>query len=328
MQVGLAPEKFKPVGLNVRLGEPLVLEGGDILRDLRVRLTTYGHLNTDRSNVVWVFHALTGSSEATEWWSGLVGEGRALSPKRDFIVCANMLGSCYGTTGPEDLNFPVFTIRDQVEVFRRVAWEIGVDKIRLGIGGSMGGQHLLEWAVQEPDRFDTIVPIATNAVHSPWGIAFNEAQRMALENPDIEKGLEAARAIGMLSYRTYETYEKTQRDEDGRVDGFSAGSYQRYQGEKLRKRFSPHSYWYLSKAMDSHNVGRWHGGIENALQRIHSKAIVIGIESDILFPVHEQELIANHLQNSSFHKVQSLYGHDGFLVETQQIENSLRQQLK
>jgi homoserine O-acetyltransferase len=169
------------------------------------------------------------------------------------------------------------------------------------------------------------VPIATNAVHSPWGIAFNEAQRMALKNNDLKKGLEAARAIALLSYRSYETFSQTQLDQDHRTDGFSASSYQQYQGTKLSNRFSPFSYYYLSKAMDSHNVGVGFGQVESALNTIRSKTIVIGVDSDLLFPPHEQQLIADNIDLASFHIVSSQYGHDGFLIETDQISNILTQ---
>ena len=183
----------------------------------------------------------------------------------------------------------------------------------------MGGQQLLEWAVLEPSLFEYIVPMATNAFHSPWAIAFNEAQRMALDNIDPSKGLEAARAIAMLSYRHYNTYAKTQEDIDMRWDGFSASSYQQYQGEKLRKRFRAESYRTLSKAMDSHHVGRNYGSAESALKRIQSKALVIGIETDILFPLNEQQFIAEHIDGAQFEQIPSDYGHDGFLIESEAI---------
>ena len=192
----------------------------------------------------------------------------------------------------------------------------------------MGGQQLLEWAVQEPTFFEHIIPIATNAAHSPWGIAFNEAQRMALDNIDKGKGLEAARAIAMLSYRGYSTYEETQRDEDQRWDQFSASSYQKYQGEKLRLRFDSNTYYYLSKAMDSHNVGRHAPSIAKALSRIQSRTLVLGLDSDILFPLSEQKLIADAIESARFGVISSTYGHDGFLIEVAQINQEIKQFLK
>ncbi len=303
---------------------PLVLDCGDILEDLSIRYTTYGQMNKTKTNVIWVFHALTANSDPVEWWPGVVGEGEVINPEDHFIICANMLGSCYGTTGPRNAKFPLITIADMVAAHKKLKQHLGIKKINLGIGGSMGGQQLLEWAVQEPELFEKIVPLATNAFHSPWGIAFNEAQRMALENIDPSKGLETARAIAMLSYRSYKTYGNSQLDVDQRWDHFSAASYQRYQGEKLRKRFTLESYHTLSKAMDSHHIGRHFGSAEAALKRIKSKAVVIGIDSDMLFPIHEQEFISKHIPNSTFKVIESNYGHDGFLIEAQQLSEVLK----
>ncbi|MFY0608042.1 MAG: homoserine O-acetyltransferase [Cyclobacteriaceae bacterium] len=316
---------MEPKQSILKLENPIILESGNTLENVRIAYTTYGSMNANKSNVVWVFHALTANSNPAEWWSELVGENKLINPKDHFIICANMLGSCYGTTGPKNRKFPVLTIRDMVSAHKLLKKHLQVDKIHLGIGGSMGGQQLLEWAVQAPDLFKYIVPLATNAKHSPWGIAFNEAQRMALENIDQSKGLEAARAIAMLSYRHYDTYEHTQTDVDQRWDGFSASSYQQYQGEKLRKRFSAESYYYLSKAMDSHHLGRHFGSIDAALGRIKSKALVIGIDTDILFPLSEQKAIAEAIPNGSFKVVKSKFGHDGFLTEASTISEILNQ---
>lgn len=314
--------------VSYKVEEPLILESGHALRDLRIQFTTFGELNCNRSNVVWVFHALTANSDPTEWWPGLVGDDDLINPKDHFIVCANMLGSCYGSTEPVDFNFPLITIRDMVNAHKLLRDHLGIEKIAIGIGGSMGGQQLLQWAVDEPNLFETIVPIATNASHSPWGIAFNEAQRMALQNDDLTTGLEAARAIALLSYRGYEAYDRTQKDSDGRSDDFSSSSYQRHQGVKLSSRFSPFSYYYLSKAMDSHNLGAHYGGVEKALSRIKSKAIVIGIDSDLLFPIQEQEFLSKRIPNSSFAVATSGYGHDGFLIETTQLTEILTPHFK
>ncbi|GAB4243483.1 MAG: homoserine O-acetyltransferase [Ekhidna sp.] len=319
--------KYQSKSFLIKVEEPLGLESGFALQDLRIQYHTVGGLNEDKSNVVWVFHALTANSNPLEWWPEMMKDGNPIDPERDFIVCANVIGSCYGSTEPEDFEFPLITVKDMVGAHQKLRDHLQIQKIKLGIGGSLGGQQLLEWAVQEPELFDTIVPLATNPKHSAWGIAFNEAQRMAMKNPDLEKGLETARAIAMLSYRNYQTYEKTQTDFDDRIDKYSASTYQNYQGVKLRKRFSPYSYYYLSKAMDSHNVGRHFGSVKKALNRIQSKVISIGITSDILFPIQEQEYIANHTPNGVFYSVESLYGHDGFLLETDQINNILKKEL-
>lgn len=324
----LVPETLSIKTATLKVADPLFLENGDVLQNVKIRYTTYGKLNEEKSNAVWIFHALTANSNPMEWWPGLVGDDDIINPKEHFIICANMLGSCYGTTGPLNTNFPLVTIRDMVKLHQVLVKHLEIEKIHLGIGGSMGGQQLLEWAVQEPELFEHIVPLATNALHSPWAIAFNEAQRMALENIDPSKGLEAARAIAMLSYRHYDTYQATQEDVDLRWDGFKASSYQKYQGEKLRKRFSANSYYTLSKAMDSHHVGRHFGSAEAALKRIRSKALVIGVDTDILFPCIEQKFIADNIPDAKLETINSKYGHDGFLTESNQITSLLKDFLK
>jgi homoserine O-acetyltransferase len=192
----------------------------------------------------------------------------------------------------------------------------------------MGGQQLLEWAVRDPDLFELIIPVATNARHSPWGIAFNTAQRMALESDKTfygytsdagKTGLKTARAIGMLSYRNMDTFNQTQRDDIKKTSSFAAESYQRYQGEKLARRFDAHSYYTLSKAMDSHHIGRNYDSLEDALKQIKSNVLAIGIKSDLLFPPQEQEFIARHSQKGKFTTLESLYGHDGFLIEVEKL---------
>lgn len=309
---------------TLKTNDSITLECGHTLQNIAINYTTFGELNSTKSNVVWIFHALTANSDPSEWWPGVVGENEIINPDEHFIVCANMLGSCYGSTGPINRDFPLITVCDMVSAHKTLKDHLGIGSIRLGVGGSMGGQQLLEWAVQEPALFDAIIPLATNAFHSPWGIAFNEAQRMALDNIDSARGLETARAIAMLSYRHYDTYQKSQFDLDQRWDSFSASSYQRYQGEKLRKRFSSESYYYLSKAMDSHNVGRHFGSAEAALSRIKAKALVIGVDSDILFPPHEQRFLADHIPNAQYEEIHSDYGHDGFLVEHEQITEVIK----
>lgn len=319
---------------------PFKLESGAELAELNIAYCTYGNLNARQDNVVWICHALTANADAADWWNGLVGDGKLFDPKAHFIVCANIIGSCYGTTGPASINpatgraygpdFPLVTIRDMVGAHQLLQEHLGIRSIKLAIGGSMGGQQVLEWAIADPELFENIVLLATNAQHSPWGIAFNEAQRMAItadptiydDSPEAgQRGIEAARAIAMLSYRHYQTYQKTQSEEtDEKIDGFRASSYQRYQGLKLHKRFNVLSYLALSKAMDSHNVGRGRGGVELSLSQITAKTLAIGIETDLLFPVSEQERIATHIPNARLEVIGSVFGHDGFLIESETIE--------
>lgn len=328
--------------------QALALESGAILPKLEIAYCTFGELNAAKDNAVWICHALTANADASDWWEGLVGEGKLFDPAKHFIVCANMLGSCYGTTGATHINpetgeifgrdFPLITLRDMVHSHQILQRHLGIEKIKLAIGGSMGGQQALEWAVMEPQLFENICLLATNARHSPWGIAFNEAQRMAIEadptlldgSPEAgRKGLETARAIAMLSYRNYLTFEETQAENsDEKKEDFRASSYQRHQGFKLWKRFDVLSYLTLSKAMDSHNVGRGRGGVEAALQRIQAKTLVIGIQSDVLFPVEEQVFLAKHIPGARLEIIDSLYGHDGFLIENEAIANLIRSLLK
>jgi homoserine O-acetyltransferase/O-succinyltransferase len=321
------------------------LEGGEQLAGFQLKYTTLGRLNHEKSNIVWVCHALTGSSDFTDWWGDLFREGSAFDPRDYFIICVNMLGGCYGSTGPLSVNqetgkpffhsFPGLTNRDTVRAFDILRQELKIDSVHTLIGGSLGGQQVLEWAIIQPGVFQNIIPIACNAFHSPWGIAFNEAQRMAIQ-ADVtwkenavnagSEGLKAARAIGMISYRYYETFNQTQAEKgDEKLDDFRASSYQRYQGEKLVNRFNAYTYWTLSKMMDSHNVGRDRGGLKAALAGIRAKALVIGIDTDILFPVKEQKFLVEHIDRAEYREITSLYGHDGFLVEFDQLDAMLKE---
>ena len=293
--------------------------------------------------MVWIFHALTANSDPAEWWTGLVGDEKLFDPASNFIVCVNMPGSCYGSIGPLDTNpetntpyyhdFPFFTTRDMALAYQPLKDFLGIEKIHIGIGGSMGGQQLLEWAIEEPLLFDFIFPIATNAQHSAWGIAFNASQRLAIEtDPSWRQsnetagieGMKTARGIALISYRNYDAYEQGQSEmENEKVNYFKSESYQRYQGEKLAKRFNAFSYYFLSKGMDAHNVGRKRTSIVNALQQIKAKTLVIGIESDILFPLAEQQYLAKHIPGAAYLSIYSTYGHDGFLLEFEQIQDCI-----
>lgn len=322
--------------------QPFPLESGAWINGLMLAYTTLGQLNENRDNAVWIFHALTASSEAAEWWPGLVGPGKLLDPEKYFIVCVNMPGSCYGSTQALDTDpatgqpwyhrFPFFTTRDMIRSYQPLRHELGIKEIYLGIGGSMGGQQLLEWAVEEPELFKHIVPIATNARHSAWGIAFNATQRMCIEadgtwqNDDPlagEAGMKAARACALLSYRNYDTYAATQNrnlaSPAGEADN-SPSSYQRYQGQKLALRFNAFSYYALSLGMDAHDLGRERGGIETALAQIKARTLSVAVDSDILYPPVEQELLAHHIPGAAFSVIHSLYGHDGFLLEYEALE--------
>jgi homoserine O-acetyltransferase/O-succinyltransferase len=323
--------------------EAFQLESGKSLPGFHLAYTALGELNAAKDNVVWVFHALTANSNAAEWWPGLIGDGQLFDPDEHFIICVNMPGSCYGSISPLDNeeffhNFPFFTIKDMVAAYQKLKDFLGIDKIHIGIGGSMGGQQLLEWAVTEPGLFNHIIPIATNTQHSPWAIAFNASQRISIEMDESWKeknehaginGMKAARSIALLSYRNYETYQLAQSENDNNgFQDFKSESYQRYQGEKLAKRFNAFSYYFLSKSMDSHNIGRGRTSIVDALKKIKAKTLVIGISSDILFPTAEQEFIAGHINGAELNIIDSTYGHDGFLLEFSQMENIIINFLK
>lgn len=336
---------LQPLQHLYSFGSEFFLESGKKLSNLSLAYQTWGKLNDEQSNVVWVCHALTGNHLVQEWWGDLFGEGKCFDPNNYFIVAVNVPGSAYGSTGPlsEELlpeeqfdSFPVLTIRDMVAGLELVRKELAIRRIHVLIGASLGGQQALEWSLLIPDKIDHVIPIAANLKHSPFGIAFNEAQRMAIQaDPTFydkkedggKAGLKAARAIGMLSYRTYEGYRLTQSEDDHTAfDGFKASSYQKYQGEKLVNRFNAFSYWILSKAMDSHNVFR--NRDEKVLERCRMSALVIGIDSDALFPISEQEEIARHLPRAKLVRLQSDFGHDGFLVETETLTNHINQFLK
>lgn len=323
--------------------ETFQLESGKTLPELQLAYHTYGKINAKKDNVIWVAHALTANSDVFDWWKGLIGENDLFNPEEHFIVCANILGSHYGSTGPLSINpdtgnpyyhnFPEITIRDIVNSLELLRQYLGLEKINTLIGGSLGGQQALEWAILKNEMIDNLILLATNAQHSPWGIAFNETQRLAIKadrtwfnyTKDAGiKGLKAARAIALLSYRNYNTYKTKQSDDKSEnLGNLKASSYQNYQGEKLVNRFNAYSYWYLTKAMDSHNVGRKRNGIISALKEINAKTLVIGISSDILFPVDEQKFIAKYIPNAVYTEIDSLYGHDGFLIETKKIANEI-----
>lgn len=326
----------------------LRLESGETLHRPEVVYHTYGTLNSDKDNVVWICHALTANADAADWWDGLVGEGKFIDPNKYFIICANVLGSCYGTTGPLSENpesfepyyhsFPLITVKDMVEAHVLLRQHLGIERIHLGIAGSLGGHQLLEWLVREPNTFNQVALIATSARHSPWGIAFNESQRLAIEQDPTWKnsnaeaglnGLKVARSIAMLSYRSYDTYHLAQLDKPGKTHDYKASSYQRYQGEKLAKRFNAYSYYSLSKAMDSHDISRGRGGdVAEVLQTITTPLLSVSITSDLLFPPHEQEFIAKHVQNGTYQSITSIYGHDGFLLEFEALSGLLEEFVK
>ena len=328
--------------------ETFTLESGESLPGFHLAYSTHGKLNAAKNNVVWIFHALTANSNPAEWWPGLVGDGKFFDPAKHFIICVNKPGSPYGSISPLSINlqtnkpyyhdFPFFTINDMVRAYQKLKDHLGIQKVFIGMGGSTGGMQLLEWAIEEPSLFENIIPIATSAVLSPWAIAFNASQRMAIEADHTwleqrsdagQKGLSAARSIALLSYRYYNGYDITQPRDKAYVSlskevTFAADNYQRYQGLKLVNRFNVISYYRLTQSMDSHDVGRSRGGILNALKKITAKTLAIGIKSDVLYPINEQEYLKENISGAQLLSIASDYGHDGFLLEYEKIEAALK----
>ncbi len=356
---------------------PIVLEAGGVLEDLEICYYASCPAVQGRK-VIWVTHALTANADPSEWWKTLVGPGLFFDTDRYFVICANMLGSCYGTraiwkpfpspdtggTHPEPLSvgptdplsdaFPIITIRDMVKAHEMLRKHLKIDKIDLIIGGSTGGFQALEWAIMNPDLIENACLLAMNARVSPCGTAWEESQRMSLRADEsfmahcrevAEKrengiligansalddnavsygraGLAAARAIALISYRSYKGYGMTQFEKDADVlIARRAATYQQYQGEKLERRFDAFSYYLIANSLDTHNVGRGRGGVEKALSRIKARVLCIGIDSDGLFPPEENRFLADCCTGteSEYVTISSSFGHDGFLLEHTQI---------
>lgn len=321
------------------------LERGGCLEELEIAYHTYGQLNEDASNVVWVCHALTANSDVADWWPGTVVPGGFLDPSRWYTVCANILASPYGSTGPMSVNprtgrpyygeFPQVTIRDMVRAHSLLADALGIRRIHTLVGSSVGGFQAVEWAVSEPRRIERLVLIATEAKASPWAIALDETQRMAIKacadwgepRADVARaGLAAARAIGLLSYRGPSGYNLTQHDRDDApcgADGIPtshrACTYQEHQGEKLVKRFDAYSYVAILDAFDTHDVGRGRGGPEKALAGIMARTLVVGLTTDIIFLPEDMRRLASMITRARYAEIDSPFGHDGFLVEHEKL---------
>ncbi len=320
--------------------QPFTTEGGITLPGLTIAYETFGSLNAAKTNVVWVCHALTSNANPQEWWPGMVGKGAAFDTNDQFVVCANILGSCYGSTGPLTIDpqsgqpwysrFPLLTIGDMVQAHVLLRKHLGIEHIAVLAGGSMGGYQALEWALLEPLRIGKLFLLSTSATESAWGIAIHTAQRMAIEADESwnsnapgggKKGLKAARAMGLVSYRNYEIIVAKQTDSDAeKTDGFKASSYMNHQGNKLAARFHAFTYWLLTKAMDTHNIARGrHKTAGELLATITQPTFVVSVTSDMLCPPEAQRFLARHMPNAKLFELHSWYGHDGFLIETETI---------
>ncbi len=318
---------------RVTIGGAFPLEGGGTLTDVTVEVRSWGK---HRPNAILICHALTGDANADEWWSGLFGAGKVFDPATSFIVAMNVLGGCAGTTGPTSArpdgsghygaSFPAVTIRDMVEVQKAVLDSLGVKELDLVIGGSMGGMQVLEWAIKYPEMVNRIVPIAVGANQSAWAIGFSESQRHAIITDPVfdggnyllenqpRAGLSTARMIAMTSYRSASSFDSRfgRKAEGG---GFAVQSYLQHQGDKLVDRFDANTYLRLIDAMDSHDVGRGRGPTEGILHRVDARGLVVGISTDVLYPVAEVRELAANLPRCRFAVLDSNHGHDGFLVD-------------
>lgn len=339
-------------------GDGFFLEGGGQLAEVTVAYEVWGELDAASSNGVLVLHALTGDSHATGpaapghvldgWWDGLIGPGAPIDTDRYCVVCPNVLGGCSGTTGPASAapdgdpfgsRFPVITIRDQVAVEAALARSLGIETWAAVIGGSMGGMRVLEWCVDQPDRVARAVVLSVGAAASADQIALCSLQvRTIRSDPAFNggdyyrtagrpvDGLSIARGIGQYSYRTATEFEDrfwhAPQEEEAPLKGgrYAIDSYLQHQGEKLAHRFDPNSYILLSEAMNHHDIGRARGGTAQALRRVTAEVTVAGIASDRLYPLTQQEDLARQMPGRpEVHVIESEAGHDGFLLEIEQV---------
>ena len=323
------------------LPAPVTLESGVVLPRVTLAYQTWGELSPARDNAVIVCHALTGSADVSDWWGALIGPDGALDPARDFIVCSNVLGSCYGSTGPGtpewDAVFgatpeaPAVTVRDLVRVQHQLVEALGIRRVQVVIGGSMGGMQALEWALLYPDLVERIAVLAAPAVHAPWAVALSESQRQAIF-ADAEwprgraaRGLATARMMAMVSYRSAQSFAA--RLAAGRHDAAQpqVTRWLHRHGEKLVDRFDARTYVTLTHVLDSHDVGRERGGVAAALRRLHQPALVVGIDTDVLYPPHELQALADGLPNGHLFWLRSPHGHDAFLIEQDVVLRAVRE---
>lgn len=328
----------------------LLLESGATLPDVRLAYETWGEY--DGHNAVLILHALTGDAHVlgeagpghptAGWWSELVGPGEAIDTNRFHVVAANILGGCQGSTGPASHDpdgfhwggsFPALTVRDQVQAEVALANELGIASWHTVIGGSAGGMRALEWAIEFPERVERLFLLATNAAASAEQIALSAAQIDTIradaaffdgnyyDGPAGPlTGLDLARRLAHISYRS-EAELNNRFGREVQADGrFAVESYLHHHGAKLVNRFDANSYIVLSAAMNSHDVGRGRGGIEAALAGIRATTVVAGIDSDRLYPLHQQQELADGIPNAGpLEIITSPHGHDGFLIEAEQV---------
>lgn len=325
---------------KITLDHPFEFEAGGKLGSLDIVFHKSFDVYDGSRKVVWICHALTANSDPEDWWPQMVGPGKVFDTDKYSVVCVNMLASPYGSSGPASVDpvtgkpfffsFPAVTVRDIVKACTEVRKYLGIESIDLLIGSSIGGFQASEWAVSEPGIIRKLVLMATDVRVTPWVTAWCEAQRMALEaDPTFREaaslsggreGLKCARAQALISYRSFEGYCLTQFEQDpDTLFATRAGSYERYQGEKLARRFDAYSYWYLCNVLDSHNVGRGRGGEDAALGSIKADTTLIAIDSDYLFPARRMTAFAAKIPRARLFTIPSDFGHDGFLLESARL---------
>jgi homoserine O-acetyltransferase len=325
----------------LRVEGGFVLETGEVLQDVEIAYRTWGDPANAAEHAVLICHALTGSADVEAWWPGIIGEGKTFDPSRDFVVCANILGSCYGTTGPVSLkagadtryraDFPRISVRDMVELERVLLDNLGIGFVELVTGPSLGGMQALEWAFMYPERVGSIVPIGVGGRHSAWCIGISEAQRAAIAaDPDWnggyysddatpDKGLAAARMMAVCTYRSWQSFDERFGRERRDDDLYEVQSYLRHQGAKINGRFDANTYVTLTHAMHTHDLARGRGDYADVLGRILQPALVVSVSSDALYPPEEQRHLADLLPNAQYEILDCPHGHDGFLIETETL---------
>ena len=349
---------------------PLYLESGRILEPYDISYETYGELNEEKSNVVVICHALTGSHHAAGvyegeskagWWDGFIGPGKTVDTNKYFVICSNVIGSCFGSTGPMSLRhphhdhyrykFPVVTIKDMVKAQRILFDRLGIHRVYAIIGGSMGGMQALQFAVHYPNFAQKIISMAATHATQPWAIAFNKvAQESILKDPDFKQGyydpqviaqnglwgMAVGRMAGHISFLSHESMQKKFGREYKRNDGlyelfgkFQVESYLEYNGYNFTKWFDPLSYLYITKAINIFDLSRGFDSLSDALQKVQSELHLISFKDDILFKNTEMQLIADtlkELKNTNYYytDIDSDYGHDAFLVELEKFEDYVK----
>jgi homoserine O-acetyltransferase/O-succinyltransferase len=340
---------------------PFRFESGEVLNKINITYETWGKLNESRDNVVLIEHALTGTSHAASaddspekgWWESLIGPGKSIDTNKYFAICPNVIGGCSGSSGPSSINkktglpfaltFPVVTIKDMVRSQKKLFDHLQINQLLTITGASMGGMQAMEWAALYPEMVKSIIPISAPGQAYPQSIAYRKAQRKAIMNdPDWnggnyygiskpEKGIELARLIGFITYRSEkefaERFGREHRDSSiyDLTARFEIESYLEYHGKKLAQWFDANTYLYLSKSMDLHDLGRGYNSYEEGIHQIQAHTLCIGVESDILFPNYQQKEFINILSqtnpNATYKEIKSLYGHDAFLIEEEQINS-------